>query len=64
MFDKTGDYLSKNEMRKELQTADSKCIIHLTEPEFMVYNVNQQKAWCPTCGMPPHPLPEFMKEND
>lgn len=55
---------SKKEMLNQLTLAGSTCKLCSTEPAGFVYQQYQQSCHCPRCGMPPIPLPEFMKPQE
>ena len=55
---------SKKEMEEQLTSEGSTCILCGTLPRQFVYVQYKQNVHCPRCGMPPIPLPSFMKEND
>jgi predicted Zn-ribbon and HTH transcriptional regulator len=54
---------SKKEMLEQLTLAGSSCRLCTTAPEGFVYDYTKQNVWCPRCGMPPIPPPQFMEEN-
>jgi hypothetical protein len=55
--------ISKKEMVSQLEKVGATCKLCGTVPKQFVFNVYRQDCWCPRCGMPPVPQPEFMKEK-
>lgn len=55
------DRLTANEMRVTMTTEGSTCQLHGTTAAGMVVAQYKQQAWCPLCGLPPTPMPSFMK---
>ena len=64
MFTPKGDRLNKKQMVKELEKIGANCKLCSTTPSGMVYDAYKQKVWCPRCGMPPIPAPEFLKKEN
>jgi hypothetical protein len=63
MFRPTPDdpRLSKEAMKEQMIEAGAKCLLCETSPTGFVYDHKSQSVWCPRCGMPPVPAPQFME---
>jgi Zn finger protein HypA/HybF involved in hydrogenase expression len=64
MFSQKNGLLSRDQMVAELEKIGATCKLCTTTPKGFVYQQRLQSAWCPRCGMPPIPVPDFMKGND
>ncbi len=51
-------------MLEEMLDKGSTCVLCSTQAHQFVFDTYRQGVWCPRCGMPPVPAPDFLTKNN